>query len=156
MYTLYISFLSFFYLYNTKAFTRWSIKNGNGNMEREREFRNITMSFLDINKNKNIYNNNNNNNNKNNDFYNGECILPIYSKNLVYRSGYNDAINISEINLYKFYVYNYKLNLLKLLTNDNVSFLNKIYLIDQYKLLYDYPTTYVYNLYAGGLLDNWD
>jgi hypothetical protein len=50
----------------------------------------------------------------------------------------------------------YKLNLLKILTNENVPDITKLKLIDHFYLIHHYPNKMVQNIYAGGLLNDWD
>ena len=93
---------------------------------------------------------------QNNDVYNGECILPVTIKNIKINSGFDTRYNNSNsIDIYLIKHYFHKLNLLKVLENENVSVNTKLQLVDKYNLLNEYPIKYINNLYAGGLLDDW-
>ena len=92
----------------------------------------------------------------NDDTYNGECILPVTIKNIKINSGFDTRYNNSNsLDIYLIKHYFHKLNLLKVLENENVSVNNKLQLVDKYNLLNEYPVKYINNLYAGGLLDDW-
>lgn len=100
-------------------------------------------------------------NSNNNNFYNHECILPINSKinkGLV-NAGKDDTYIENEDQNQKIHEIKqnyYKLNLLQILTNNNVSDINKLKLIDQFYMIYNYPNKMVKNIYEAGLLNDWD
>ena len=132
-----LNFLSFFSFFS-EAFKRWPVSFKIENIE-NKENRNNSASVSLV----------------NNDLYNCECILPISNKNNKEKSGLDETVNKNEIDIDIIKLYYYKLNLLKLLRNENVSDLVKLEFIDKYNILYGFPKDYTYNLYAGGLLDDW-
>ena len=138
---MYISIftLNFFYFFSffSEAFKRWPVSF---KIENKENRNNSTSSYVSL---------------INNDFYNCECILPISKKNNKEKSGLDEKINKKELDIDIIKLYYYKLNLLKLLRNDNVSDLVKLEFIDKFNILYGFPKNYTYNLYAGGLLDDW-
>jgi hypothetical protein len=159
---MYILYFFSLHLKNSRCFSSWPLYN--------LVKKNNTINFFDYSDNYNpnlnakiestvYYNSNNNNNNKN--FYNHECILPITNnKNNGFIFSGNDetCIEKEEQNqkIHKIKQNFHKLNLLKILTNENVSHINKLKLIDEFYMIYHYPNKMVNNIYAGGLLNDWD
>jgi hypothetical protein len=124
----------------SEAFTRWPVSF---KIENKDNRNNSTSTSASL-----VYN----------DLYNCECILPISNKKNKEnkeKSGVDETVNKSEMDIDIIKLYYYKLNLLKLLRNENVSDLVKLEFIDKYYILYGFPKDYTYNLYAGGLLDDW-
>jgi len=61
-----------------------------------------------------------------------------------------------KIDINEFKEKNRNLKLLNTLKNSNISNNIKLNIINKYDLLDKYPSKYVFNLFAGGLLDDWD
>jgi hypothetical protein len=140
-----------FYLKNSISFSGWN----------PRYKKNNNISYNE-NPNTNIIINSISSKYINNTFYNHECILPIkntINKNIALEFSGNDGTYIEKeeqlqiINNIKQNFY--KLNLLKILTNENISDINKLKLIDQY-IVFHYPNKMINNIYAGGLFNDWD
>jgi hypothetical protein len=110
-----------------------------------------------INRNKNsTYNLMNNTNNTSNTNYYYDENERIFKKNKNKSfHGFDMRENITDnISLYNISVFFYKKGLLDLLNNDNVCINKKISHIDEYNKLFGEDKCY--NIYAGGLMKDWD
>jgi hypothetical protein len=73
-----------------------------------------------------------------------------------FKGGYDSRENITDGLLPKIYENFEKMYLLKKLENNNINIHTKLSLISYYEILNKYPVSYIANLYAGGLLNDWD
>lgn len=98
---------------------------------------------------------------KGNNYYNYECILPItISKNsFIKQNGFDGRFNTTKMEHVKINVireYFYKMNILKILENTNISELTKLQLLDYYKFEYNNNNINTNKNIFIDLMDDWN
>ena len=92
-------------------------------------------------------------------YYNAECILPITirksSSSFDKKSGF-DETKIEDLKINVIREYFYKMNILKILENKNISDLAKMELLDHYKFEYNNKNNNKNNNIFIDLMDDWD
>ena len=96
-------------------------------------------------------------------YYNSECILPITISTLIKKNGFDERFNNSNIKDLKINVireYFYKMNILKILENTNISDLSKLEIVDHYYYYFGNNNIYKNNIKNSNifinLMDDWD
>ena len=67
-----------------------------------------------------------------------------------------NGTNINMTEVYRFNIHWKQLEILRLLQNNGLSIYSKLNLIDHYDILSSSSSIYSCNLYAGGLMNEWD